>query len=145
MRRSEGLGVGTRDPGAGTPVAGRRATRRGRRPGWLASVASPGPIVFAVAIACGGSDGRDTSQEGASYRRPKNAAGRADSVRVADLARAELRRRGQGDSLLVASFTRASNGYLLKLVPASTPSAEDGVSVWVDEDGSVTVTQEYRP
>ena len=86
------------------------------------------------------------SQEGASYRRPKNAAGRADSVRVVAVARAELRRRGETDSLLVVSFTKASNGYLLKLVPASNAGAQgDGTSVWVDEDGSATVTQEYRP
>ncbi|HEX6059679.1 MAG TPA: hypothetical protein VFZ11_11770 [Gemmatimonadaceae bacterium] len=86
------------------------------------------------------------AQDGASYRRPKNAAGRADSVRVADVARAELRRRGQTDSLIVVSFTRGANGYLLKLVPASNPEAQQGGgSVWVDEDGSATVMQEYRP
>ncbi len=96
---------------------------------------------------CGPSaEPRDTSQEGANYRRPKNAAGRADSVRVADAARAELRRRGQTDSLIVVSFTRASNGYLLKLVPATNPEQQrGGRSVWVDEDGSVTVMQEYVP
>ena len=95
--------------------------------------------------ACGPSaEERDSSQAGANYRRPKNAAGRADSVRVAGIARAELRRRGQTDSLLVVAFTKASNGYLLKLVPASDPDAA-GRSVWVDEDGSATVTQEYVP
>lgn len=105
-------------------------------------------VLSLLLAACGPSagEGRDRSQEGASYRRPKNAAGRADSVRVADAARAELRRRGQGDSLVVVSFTRASNGYLLKLVPAASPAAgRGGASVWVDEDGSVTVTQEYVP
>ena len=99
-----------------------------------------------LALAACGERPSDDAQDGASYRRPKNAAGRADSVRVADVARAELRRRGQTDSLLVVSFTRGANGYLLKLVPASNPEAQQGGgSVWVDEDGSATVMQEYRP
>jgi hypothetical protein len=103
-----------------------------------------GVLAALLAAGCGRAEERDASQEGASYRRPKNAAGRADSVRVADAARGELRRRGRTDSLLVASFTRASNGYLVRLVPAADPAAP-GTSLWVDEDGSVTLTQEYRP
>jgi hypothetical protein len=97
-----------------------------------------------LAASCGPSERRDTSQEGASYRRPKNAAGRADSVRVAETARAELRRRGVTDSLVVTSFTRASNGYLLTLARPNDTGAGVG-TIWVDEDGSATVTQEYRP
>ena len=111
------------------------------------AAAGAAAAVVLLTAACGGEarDG-DASQEGANYRRPKNAAGRADSARVAADARAELRRRGQTDSLIVVSFTRASNGYLLKLVPASDPAAQKGGgSVWVDEDGSVTVMQEYVP
>ncbi len=124
------------------------ARRRGRGRALPAAPAAARRVALAVLLcACGPSaEPRDTSQEGANYRRPKNAAGRADSVRVAEAARAELRRRGQTDSLVVVSFTRASNGYLLKLVPATNPEQQrGGGSVWVDEDGSVTVMQQYVP
>jgi hypothetical protein len=136
----------TRAPEPGTAHRGPRAGGRDRCHTARARLHAVGLALALVVAACGRSQERDASQDGASYRRPKNAAGRADSARVADLARAGLRRRGQGDSLVVSSFTRASNGYLLKLVPASNPSAqESGGSVWVDEDGSVTVMQEYQP
>ena len=110
-----------------------------------ARLRAPGLVLALLLAACGRPEERDASREGASYRRPKNAAGRADSVRVADLARGALRGRGVTDSLLVTSFTRASNGYLVKLArPDDTTGAGAG-TVWVDEDGSATVTQEYRP
>ena len=109
-----------------------------------------GALALALAVVpllagCGGERERP-SAEGAAYRRPKNAAGVADSVRVAGLAREALARHGQTDSLIVVSFTRGANGHLLKLVPATNPEAQrGGGSVWVDEDGSATVMQEYRP
>jgi hypothetical protein len=130
MRRTA-RGAGAGDRGPGPRAAARRAA--------LAAVLS------LVAVACGPREERDASQEGASYRRPKNAAGRADSVRVAATARAELRRRGVTDSLVVTSFTRASNGYLVKLARANDATGAGAGTIWVDEDGSATVTQEYRP
>lgn len=93
-----------------------------------------------VLAGCGGEPAEDAE----GYRREKNAAGVADSVRVAGLARQALVDRGQSDSLVVVSFTRGANGYLLKLVPAAGPQTAGG-SVWVDEDGSATVMQQYQP
>lgn len=113
-----------------------------------------GMLLAAVAMlaGCSGKKGGGDGGSPPPYHRPKTAAQVSDSVWAVRLAVDALRGMPGGDArtrvtsdtttLRVDSFTRGSEGYQIRLLPAAGGTKGGGL-VWVGTDSSATVIKRY--
>ena len=97
-------------------------------------------LAVVAVVACSDA-GQSGARTGARLRAEKRT---TDSTWAVDLAIAALRDSANPIALRVESFTKGSNGFQVRLLPATGTANTGGGLVWVSEEGEVTVVGRYK-